>query len=75
MAANTEVHFGVGKHLNTNDNQNVQNSDDGVERSESLVSGLCPSSGILNIIKHAVLETGSISVLRRRGRHLLCWVQ
>jgi isochorismate hydrolase len=28
------------------------------------VSGLCPSSGILNIIKHNILETGSVSVLR-----------
>jgi hypothetical protein len=28
------------------------------------VSGLCPSSGILNIRKHNVLETGSVSVLR-----------
>jgi hypothetical protein len=30
------------------------------------VSGLCISSGILNIRKHNVSETGSVSVLRRR---------
>jgi hypothetical protein len=28
------------------------------------VSGLCPSSGILNTRKHNVSETGSVSVLR-----------
>jgi hypothetical protein len=28
------------------------------------VSGLCPSSGILNNGKHNVSETGSVSVLR-----------
>jgi hypothetical protein len=40
------------------------------------VSGLCASSGILNIRKHNVSETGSVSVLRLGGgggRHLLCW--
>jgi hypothetical protein len=29
------------------------------------VSGLCPSSGILNTRKHNVSKTGSISVLRK----------
>jgi hypothetical protein len=29
-----------------------------------LVSGLCPSTGILNTIKHTVPETGSVSVFR-----------
>jgi hypothetical protein len=38
------------------------------------VSGLCPSSGILNTRKHDVSETGSFSVLRQRERHLLSWV-
>jgi hypothetical protein len=28
------------------------------------VSGLCPSSGILNTRKHNVLEAGSVSVLK-----------
>jgi hypothetical protein len=36
------------------------------------VSGLGPSSGILNTRKHNVSETGSVSVLRE-VRHLLCW--
>jgi hypothetical protein len=36
---------------------------------------LCPSSGILETIKHNVLETGSVSVLRLGGgTHLLSWV-
>jgi hypothetical protein len=38
------------------------------------VSGLCPSTGILGTRKHNVSETGSVSFLRRRGRHLLSWV-
>jgi hypothetical protein len=31
---------------------------------------LCPSSGISNTRKHNVSETGSLSVLKREGRHL-----
>jgi hypothetical protein len=38
------------------------------------VLGLFPSSGILESRKHAVSETGSLSVLKRGGRHLLSWV-
>jgi hypothetical protein len=34
---------------------------------------LCPSPSILNTRGHNVSETGSVSVLRWRGRHLLCW--
>jgi hypothetical protein len=37
------------------------------------VFGLCPSSWILKIRTDVVSETGSLSVLRRKGRHLLCW--
>jgi hypothetical protein len=44
----------------TNDSQNFS------------VSRLCASSGILNISKHNVSETGSVSVLRGgRRRHTL----
>jgi hypothetical protein len=40
------------------------------------VSGLCPSSGILNTGKHNVSATGSVSVLRLEGGGLpLCWVR
>jgi hypothetical protein len=39
-----------------------------------LVYGLCTSSRYLNTRKHNVLETGSVSVLRCGGRHLLCCV-
>jgi hypothetical protein len=35
------------------------------------VFGLCQSSGILETRKHDVSETGSVSVLRRGGRHLV----
>jgi hypothetical protein len=35
------------------------------------VFGVCPSSGILEIIKHNVSETGSVSFLRWGGRRLL----
>jgi hypothetical protein len=38
------------------------------------VLGLCPSSGILETRKHNLPETGSVSVLRWEGRHLLSWV-
>jgi hypothetical protein len=38
------------------------------------VFGLFPTSGILGIRKHDVSETGSVSVLRCGGRHLLSWV-
>jgi hypothetical protein len=31
------------------------------------VFGLCPSSGVLETRKHDVSETGSVSVLKRRG--------
>jgi hypothetical protein len=34
--------------------------------------GLCPSSGILETIKHNVSETTSVSFLRWIERHLLC---
>jgi hypothetical protein len=37
------------------------------------VFGLFPSSGILGSRKHDVSETGSVSVLRCGGRHLLSW--
>jgi hypothetical protein len=36
--------------------------------------GLCPSSGILKTREHIVSEIGSVSVLRKGGRHLLYWV-
>jgi hypothetical protein len=38
------------------------------------VLGLRPSSGILETRNHKFSETGSVSVLRWYGRHLLCWV-
>jgi hypothetical protein len=38
------------------------------------VFGLCPLFGILETRKHDVLETGSVSVIRWGGRHLLSWV-
>jgi hypothetical protein len=38
------------------------------------VLGLWPSSGNLKFREHNVPETGSVSVLRSRGRHLLCWM-
>jgi hypothetical protein len=38
------------------------------------VFGLCPSSDIQESRKHNVSETVSVSVLRLRGRHVLCWV-
>jgi hypothetical protein len=38
------------------------------------VFGPLPSSGILETRKNNVSETGSVSVLRWGGRHLLCWV-
>jgi hypothetical protein len=34
------------------------------DNQNDLVSGFCPSSGILNASKHHVSETGSVSVLR-----------
>jgi hypothetical protein len=42
--------------------------------SELLGFGLCPTSGILKTRKHNVSETGSVSVFRWMGRHLLCLV-
>jgi hypothetical protein len=43
-------------------------------KSELLLSGLCPSSGILKTEEPNVSETGSVSGLRwRGGRYLLCW--
>jgi hypothetical protein len=36
--------------------------------------GLCPSPSILKTRKYDVSETGYVSILRWRGRHLLCWV-
>jgi hypothetical protein len=36
---------------------NLKGSDDGVD-------GLCPSSEVLNTIKHNISETGCVSVLR-----------
>jgi hypothetical protein len=38
------------------------------------VSGLRPSSRILNSRNYNVSETGYVPILRWRGRHLLCWV-
>jgi hypothetical protein len=38
------------------------------------VFGLCPSSGILETREGNVSETGSATVLRRGGRHLLRWI-
>jgi hypothetical protein len=38
------------------------------------VFGLCPSSSILKAREHNISETGSVSVLRWGGRHLLSWV-
>jgi hypothetical protein len=35
-------------------------------------SGFCQSSGILNIRKHSVLETGSVSVLRLGEGGIYC---
>jgi hypothetical protein len=35
-------------------------------------SGLCSSSGILNVRKHNVLETGSVFVLRLREGDMYC---
>jgi hypothetical protein len=32
------------------------------------VSGLCPSSRIINVRKHNIPETGSVSVLQGEGR-------
>jgi hypothetical protein len=47
----------------------------GVYNSENYwVFGLFPSFGILKTVKHNVSETGSVSVLRGRERHLLPWV-
>jgi hypothetical protein len=39
---------------------------DGGNTQNDCVSGLCPSSGILNNRKHSSSETVSVSVLRRR---------
>jgi hypothetical protein len=39
------------------------------------VFGPCPSSGILEIIKHNVSETGSVSILSDEGRHLFSWIR
>jgi hypothetical protein len=41
--------------------------------SELLGVGFCPSTDILKNRGSNVSETGSVSVLRRVGRQLLCW--
>jgi hypothetical protein len=46
------------------DRQNCRMNSDTVTTLNHWVSGLCPSSGILNTGKHNVSETESISVLR-----------
>jgi hypothetical protein len=46
-----------------------------LQETELWISGLCPSSGILNNRKHILTETGSVSFLRwGGGRHPLYWV-
>jgi hypothetical protein len=44
--------------------QNLKDSDNDVYHQNHWVSGLCPSSGILNTRKYNISEIGSVVVLR-----------
>jgi hypothetical protein len=49
----------------------VKGSDDGVNTQNCCVSGLCPSTRILNTRKHSVSEIGCFHSEVRGGRHTL----